>query len=96
MLKGLIGRATPVADLKDGLDASVERTRIISHRVANATLPGGGTTGAFADLLAEAGAEDVDLEVEMVALADEQLRFDATAVLLQKIYAQVRSSVRER
>jgi len=96
MLKGLIGHATPVATLKGGLDESVERTRIISHRVANATLPGGGTTGAFADLIAEAGAEDVDLEVEMVALADEQIRFDATAVLLQKIYGQIRASVRER
>lgn len=96
MLKGLIGRTTSVATLKDGLDASVERTRVIAHRVANANLPGGGATGAFANLLVEAGAEDVDLEVEMVALADEQLRFDATAVLLQKVYAQVRSSVRER
>jgi flagellar basal body rod protein FlgB len=96
MLKGLIGRTTSVAALKDGLDASVERTRVTAHRVANANLPGGGSTGVFADLLAGMGAEDVDLEVEMVALADEQLRFDATAVLLQKLYAQVRSSVRER
>jgi flagellar basal body rod protein FlgB len=95
MLKGLIGRDTPVATLKDGLDASVERTRVTAHRVANASVPGGGA-GEFAGLLAGAAVEDVDLEVEMVALADEQLRFDATAVLLQKVYAQIRSSVRER
>jgi flagellar basal body rod protein FlgB len=96
MLKGLIGRDTTVAKLKDGLDASVERTRVTAHRVANASVPGGGAGADFAGMLAGAAAEDVDLEVEMVALADEQLRFDATAVLLQKVYAQVRSSVRER
>jgi hypothetical protein len=96
MLKGLIGRTTTVGTLKDGLDASVERTRVTAHRVANASVPGGGLGGNFASVLAAAGGEDVDLEVEMVALADEQLRFDATAVLLQKLYGQIRSSVRER
>jgi flagellar basal body rod protein FlgB len=40
--------------------------------------------------------EAVDLEAEMVALADEQLRFEAAVKLLEQVYAQVRSSVRER
>lgn len=93
MLRGLIGRSTSVATLKDGLDESVERTRVTAHRVANATVPGGG----FGQVLAGVTAgEDVDLEKEMVALADEQIRFEATTRLLQKVYAQVRSSVRER
>ena len=49
----------------------------------------------------EAGAEagtlqegPVDLESEMVSLADEQLYFEATATLLQKAYEQIRSSLR--
>jgi flagellar basal body rod protein FlgB len=92
MLAGLIGRSTAVSALKEGLDVSTQRTRVTAHRVANATTPGGG----FADVLDAATGEAIDLEAEMVALADEQLRFDATARLLQKVYAQVRSSVRER
>ena len=39
---------------------------------------------------------EVDLETEMVALADEQIRFEAATRLLQKVYQQVRASVRER
>jgi hypothetical protein len=43
------------------------------------------------------GAEEgVDLETEMVALADEQLRYEAMTRLLSKVYAQVRSAIRER
>ena len=38
----------------------------------------------------------VDIEREMVALADEQLRFEATSNLLAKVYQQVRSAIRER
>ncbi len=41
-----------------------------------------------------AAAEGVDLESEMVALADEQIRFDALTRMLQKVYAQVRASVK--
>ena len=33
---------------------------------------------------------------EMVSLADEQLRFEATAKLLQKAYQNVRTAIRER
>jgi len=32
----------------------------------------------------------------MVALANEQVRFQTTANLLQKAYQQIRSSIRER
>ena len=59
-------------------------------------------TPDFAQTLQEAEAtgmeqrEGVDLEREMVALADEQLRFETTANLLQKVYQQIRSSIRER
>ncbi|NJD20565.1 MAG: hypothetical protein FIA95_14940 [Gemmatimonadetes bacterium] len=96
MLARLVGSGTAVDQLKAGLDASSRAVRGIAHRVANAGTP------EFARALDEAqasgapGADPVDLEHEMVALADEQLRFEATATLLEKAYQGLRSSVRER
>ncbi len=92
----LVGRDTAVQQLKEGLDTSSRAVKGIAHRVANAGTPD------FAQALEEAqatgtpGDGPVDLEREMVALADEQLRFETTANLLQKVYQQIRSSVRER
>ncbi|HSW31157.1 MAG TPA: hypothetical protein VLH75_16850 [Longimicrobiales bacterium] len=94
MLARLIGNDTNVARLKEGLDASSRNVRGIAHRVANAG------NADFARTLDEAraatGAGPVDLEREMVALADEQLRFEALASLLQGSYQGLRSAVRER
>lgn len=98
MLYGFFGRVTQSVNLKEGLNASSQRSRIIADRVSKATLLQG---DGFA--LPEAGAEPgslqegpVDLETEMVSLADEQLFYETTARLLQKAYEQVRSSIRER
>jgi len=94
MLNRLFGVDSSVTDLKDGLTRSTETVRGIAHRVANAT---SGQDRAFASALEEAGnvlGEEVDLEREMVSLADEQLRFQATARLLEKVYQQIRLSVR--
>jgi flagellar basal body rod protein FlgB len=97
MLARLIGSESAVARLKEGLDTSARNVRGIAHRVANA-----GNAG-FSQSLDQAqaaggGAEGdaVDLEREMVALADEQLRFEAVAGLLQRSYQSLRSTVRER
>lgn len=96
MLSRLIGRDSVPGALKLGLDASARAVRAVGHRVANAATPGG---PAFADVLQEQqtnpAEQPVDLEQEMVRLADEQLRFQATTRLLQKTYQQIRSSVRE-
>ena len=94
MLSRLIGDSSLTAALKLGLDASTRAVRTIGHRVANASTPGGPT---FEDVLREeqTSANEVDLEREMVALADEQLRFEATSRLLQGAYRQIRASVRE-
>lgn len=91
MLHRLIGPNTSIATLKEGLDLSSQRTRVIAHRVANAT-------NDFASALNGAllGGEEVDLEQEMVALADEQIRFEAASRLLRRMYDQVRSSIQER
>lgn len=97
MLERLVGQTTTAAMLKEELDASSQAMRRIAHRVANAGTPD------FAEALQDAEAagqggivEEVDLEKEMVSLADEQLRFEASAALLQKTYQQLRSAIRER
>ena len=94
MLNRLIGAGSVSAQLNEGLQASTQAVRGIAHRVANAS------TSDFADALDVAtGAAvegEVDIDKEMVALADEQLRFETTARLLQKVYQQIRSSIRER
>jgi len=96
-----MGRNTAVSMLKEGLDASALRARQIAHRVANAATPNGGGFAGVLDRVAVLGPDgqpmtEVDLETEMVALADEQIRFEAATRLLQKVYQQVRASVRER
>jgi hypothetical protein len=99
MLFGFINRVTGAAALRDGLDASAARTRGIADRVAKASLgnadgfalPTAGAGGVAAGAPANAG---VDVEGEMMSLADEQLRYETTSKLLEKTYAQLRSSIR--
>lgn len=90
MLHRILGNGTSSQLLKEGLNVSSRRVREVATRVANAA-----NEGFAADLEAAQGGA-VDVEKEMVKLADEQLRYEATTRLLQKVYAQVRSSVRER
>lgn len=98
MLYGFIGRVSAANDLKQGLDVSGERARMIADRVAKATMEGADGFAARLDgltgVVPETG-EPVDLEAEMVALADEQLRYEATARLLQKAYQNIRTSLRD-
>jgi flagellar basal body rod protein FlgB len=98
MLSGILGRATLADPLKDSLDVSAQRTKTIADRVSRAAL--GGQNGfAMPSTSAEAAAgtgEPIDLEAEMVNLADEQLHFEATAKLLSKAYEQLRLSIRDR
>lgn len=95
MLFGLIDRVTSATTLKSSLDKSVERSRGIADRVSKATLQNG---DGFA-LEAKAGnaqvtANPVNVEDEMVALADEQLRFLATTRLLEKTYSSLRTAIK--
>jgi flagellar basal body rod protein FlgB len=94
MLARLIGNGSPAAELKAGLTRSMENVRQISHRVSNASTD---QPADFASALEEAhGGREVDLEEEMVSLAEEHIRYEATSQLLQKVYQQIRSSIRER
>lgn len=96
MLFGFINRTTSAADLKAGLDASAARTRAIASRVAQATL--GNASGFSLPIDPATGkpaaTPQVDIEAEMTSLADEQLRFEATAKLLEKTYAQLRAGLK--
>ena len=96
MLFGLLARTTNANDLKDALDLSAQRTRAIASRVAQASVNNGSgfalpvdpATGKPTD------GNDVDLESEMTSLADEQVRYNATEKLLEKTYAQLRTSIK--
>ena len=74
------------------------RQRGIADRVAKASLQNGDGFALKAEgaLAAEAvpNANPVNIEDEMVALADEQIRFAATAKLLEKTYARLRSAIK--
>ena len=92
-----IGRTTDASQLKASLDVSAQRSRTIADRVARASMPqqgfslpsADGKTGSTA-----AGQEaPIDIESEMVNLADEQLRYATTAKLLQKTYAGLHESL---
>ena len=91
MIHGLIGSST-VQGLREELDTSMVRSREIAHRIANAA---NGTTASFESALDGAMAEgEVDLEEEMVHLANEQIRYEAASQLLQKVYGQIRATMR--
>jgi len=98
MLFGLIDRTTSAAKLNSGLDRSMERQRGIADRVAKASLQNGDGFALKAEgsqaQQAVANANSVNIEDEMVGLADEQIRFAVTAKLLEKTYARLRSSIK--
>lgn len=92
MIEGLIGTDSMVHTLKQEMSASMVRSRDIANRVANAT---NGASASFEASLDEAlDADAVDLEVEMVKLADEQIRYQAMSEIVQKMYGAIRSSLR--
>lgn len=99
MAFNFISSATQSESLKSSLDAGASRVRSIAQRVALASVPGAAAgTSAFtlgADGASAAPPEKVDVEAEMARLADEQLRFEATAKLLEKTYAALRASIQD-
>ncbi|MHB1310462.1 MAG: hypothetical protein ACYC3L_00500 [Gemmatimonadaceae bacterium] len=97
MTMNFIERTAHVDQLKASLDASALRTRALADRVARASagqpafaLPTGAGTAADPERAA------ADIETEMVSLADEQLRYEASAKLLEKTYAGLRAALQEK
>ena len=97
MITGFISRVVPAAELKDALDIGTQRVRAIADRVSKASLQNQdgfalpGTPGASGAATTSSG---VDIESEMISLADEQLRYEATSKLLSKAYDQVRTALK--
>jgi hypothetical protein len=102
MLFGFFNRVSSADQLKNGLDVGTQRTRLIADRVSKATLQNGDGFALPAENAAPGSpssgnaAGGVDIESEMVSLADEQLRYEATAKLLDKAYQQIRISIKDR
>jgi hypothetical protein len=106
MPMNFIDRTTSAAQLKSSLDVSIQRTRAIADRIARASFGGsaGGPEGQPVFSVPGAGAATttagsdglVDMESEMASLADEQLRYEAAAKLLEKTYAGLRAALQER
>jgi len=95
MLRGLIGEGSIVSALKTGLSDSYRRIGAIGHRIANEGTPGFEDFPSYEIDGQPTGVQPVDLEVEMAALADEQIRFDAGAQLLRLNYEMIRVSMRQ-
>jgi flagellar basal body rod protein FlgB len=94
-LFGLFDRVTAAPALKTALDRSNTRVREIADRVSKASLANGdGFALSARGGASTTGANDVDVESEMVSLADEQLRYTATAKLLEKTYASLRLAIK--
>jgi flagellar basal body rod protein FlgB len=97
MITGFISRVTPAGELKDALDVGSARVRAIADRVSKASLQnqdGFALPGTPAANGASATSGGVDIETEMINLADEQLRYEATSKLLAKAYDQVRTALK--
>lgn len=92
MLVRLLGKEATPQGLKGELDRTTGELRGIAHRVANLSTPG---FEPFEDVMNRVGNGEAppSLEDEMISLADNQLRFEATSRMLQQVYRQLRSSV---
>lgn len=97
MLKGLFGPSSLTATLRGGLEETSATHRAIADRVANALQASSSTD--FDSTLKAKGAgkvDEADLQRDMTALADTQIRYEADAKLLQAAYARLRAAVSER
>ena len=91
---GFFSRVSNAPLLRDALDVSSQRVKGIAQRVSGASLQGqGGFTLPDGTV---APNEGVDIEQEMTALADEQIRYETTAKLLERTYSRLRMTIRER
>jgi flagellar basal body rod protein FlgB len=98
MLKGLFGPTTVTHMLRGGLEETSATHRAIAARVSSVLSSSGNVE--FADELARKTAEgrlnEADLQRDMAALADTQIRYEADAKLLQEAYGRLRSAMRDR
>jgi hypothetical protein len=95
MISGLFGQGAVTRTLRGGLDEAAATHRAIAERVARG-LERSSPDGFAGQLDASMKSADQELARDMTALADTQLRYEATARLLQKSYADFRTAIRDR
>jgi flagellar basal body rod protein FlgB len=96
MFGSLFGIDTVVGALRTGLDESVTAHKGIAARVAGAQASS--AHDDFAATLAgrnTAKADEVDVEHEMVKLANNEIRYDAQTKFLAKVYANLHTAVKD-
>ena len=98
MFKGLFGPTSLPAMLRGGLEETTATHKVIAERVSNALASS--TSVDFGNELqarqGQAKLSEADLQRDMASLADNELRYEADAKLLQQAYAQLRSAITDR
>lgn len=98
MLRELFGPSTLTSMLRGGLEETSATHRAIAERVSGA-VPSSGKVDFSAELGAQAAAarlEEADLQRDMVALVDTQIRYEADAKLLHQAYERLRTAIHDR
>lgn len=100
MIRGLFGPTSTPAMLRGGLEETMKTHRAIAARVSGALATSSAVDPtdpkSVAAAAAGGGTGEVDLQTEMSALADTQLRYETDAKLLQAAYARLRTAVNDR
>jgi flagellar basal body rod protein FlgB len=97
MIKGLFGSSSITSALRVGLEDAMAAHRAIAARVAGAATSS--SRVSFEDTLKAKQAkasQEANLQRDMTALADTEIRYEAEAKLLQGAYAGLRAALRER
>ena len=95
MFGSLFGTDTVVGALRTGLDESVKAHRGIAARVAGAQAASAHDDFA-ATLAGQSGAKtpEVDVQHEMVRLANNEIRYDAQTKFLAKVYSNLHTAMK--
>jgi flagellar basal body rod protein FlgB len=95
MIKSLFGPSSVVHALRGGLDKEMAMHKTIAGRVSGALSSSSRTD--FSKSLAEASGRkastETDLQRDMAALANTQIRYEVEAELLQRVYKGLRSAI---
>jgi flagellar basal body rod protein FlgB len=95
MIRGLFDNNTIAGELRQGLNRYSATHRAIADGVANALTPGNQVSfQEQLDAQAAGGGVEGDLEANMVALADNEIRYQAATRLLDRVYSQIRMTMR--
>jgi hypothetical protein len=95
MITGLFGARSVTSNLRGGLEEASATQKVIARRVAGA-LNQSAAAGFGEELGARLENATETLEQDMAALADTQLRYEASARLLQMSYSDIRTAMRDR